>query len=301
MRLRFARIALILGLTAFAIANRCAAQNPDTMMPEASEAKGRQVLADLINGLGGPGYTEVRETQCHGRRAQFGHNQEVSGFVDFTDYKRLPDKDRIEFTAKGRNSFLGALIGIEGLGMMKGGAVITLYDGDRGWVLDKSGISELPITSISDFQEQVKRSVDNLLRFRLKEDGLSIRYGGGGTADLRQVEWVELTDKEGRTFRLAVDHLNHQLVRSVIITTDDETKQRDEDVVIYTNYHLIDSVWTPLQVTREHNGLRTAQIFYDSCRFNPQLPSELFQKSSLQKKATELGVKVDKKQDKDEN
>jgi len=300
--LRFAlRFILIASLFGFAFAMQVGAQNPDTMMPEASEAKGKQILQDLINGLGGPGYLEVKDLQCHGRRAQFGHNQEVSGFVDFTNARRYPDKERIEYTSKGRNSFLGALIGIDGLGMIKGGAIITVFNGDRGWILDRSGVNELPVTSISDFEEANKRNVDNLLRFRLKEDGMSIRYGGGGTVDLKQVDWVELIDKEQRTFRLAVDHSSHLLVRSIVTTTNEETNQRDDDVSIYTNYQLKDSVWTPLQVTREKNGRRTAQTFYDSCTFNPGLPDDVFERSSLEKKSAELGVKKDKKQSKDDN
>ena len=62
-----------------------------------------------------------------------------------------------------------------------------------------------------------------------------------------------------------------------------------------------DSVWTPLQITREKNGRRTTQTFYDSCKFNPGLADELFEKSSLEKKSSELGVKKDKKQSKDDN
>jgi len=51
------------------------------MMPEQSVAKGKQILADLINALGGPGYTEVRESQCQGRRVLFGHNGEPTAIL----------------------------------------------------------------------------------------------------------------------------------------------------------------------------------------------------------------------------
>jgi hypothetical protein len=54
-------------LVAAFFVSRAAAQNPDTMMPEQSEAKGKQILQELINGLGGPGYSEVRESECSGR------------------------------------------------------------------------------------------------------------------------------------------------------------------------------------------------------------------------------------------
>jgi len=72
-------------------------------------------------------------------------------------------------------------------------------------------------------------------------------------------------------------------------------QQFNDDVIIYTNYQLQDSVWTPLQVSREHNGRRTAQIFYNSCKFNPGFPESLFTKDSLKKGGSEASVKKTKK------
>jgi hypothetical protein len=257
------------------------------MMPEDSAAKGKQLLADLINGLGGSGYTEVRESQCEGRRVVFGHNGEPTGNIGFADYRRFPDKDRVEYIAKGHNSALGFLVGIDGLDWSHGGVVITLYNNDRGWTYDKSGVNELPATSISDFQEQVKRNIDNLLRLRLKEPGLMIRYGGGDTVDLKQVDWVDVTDTDDRKFRLAVDKSTHWLVRSSVTTKDQENEMINTDVSIYSNYQLKDNVWTPLQISREHNGRRAAQIFYDSCHYNPGFADNIFDRSSLTKQAAQ--------------
>jgi hypothetical protein len=263
-----------------------AQQNPETMMPEQSEAKARQVITDLINAKGGAGYLEMRESQCHGERAQFGHNEMVTGYIGFTDSREFPDKDRIEYTAKSHNlkSIINVVIGVEGLDLTHGGTIVAVYNGDRGWTLDKSGVSELPVTATAEFQEQTKRNIDNLLRLRLKEPGMTFRYGGAGTADLKEVEWVNITDSEEREFRLAVDRNTHLLVQSVVTTENEETHQRDDDVSRYTNYQLKDTVWTPMQVSREHNGRRAAQFFYDSCRMNPGFPSDYFDPSSLKKK-----------------
>ena len=52
--------------------------------------------------------------------------------------------------------------------------------------------------------EQAKRDINNLLRVRLKEPGMTIRYAGTDVVDLRTVDWVEITDAQERTFRLAV-------------------------------------------------------------------------------------------------
>lgn len=258
------------------------------MMPEQSEAKGKQILHELTNGLGGPGYLEVRESECSGRRALFGHSGDLTGYIDFNDFRQHPDKARIEYIAKRHNTLLLSLVGLDGLDFTHGGMVITLYNGDRGWSYDRSGVNELPAPAVTDFQEAMKRNVDNLLRFRLKEPGLTIRFGGSDTVDLKQVQWVELDDSEGRKYRLAVDHSTHLLVRSVVSTEDPENQQINDDSTIYTNYHLKDGAWTPMQITREHNGRRTAQFFYDNCRYNPGFPQDLFSKDSLKTRGAEL-------------
>jgi len=294
VRVKSVQFAVVILVAGAMFASRASAQNPDTMLPEQSVAKGKQILADLINGLGGPGYTEVRESQCQGRRVLFGHNGEPIGNIEFADYRRFPDKDRTEYIGRGRNTILPFLVGVDGLDFTHGGIVITLYNGDHGWTFDRSGVNELPAASISDFQEQVKRNVDNLLRLRLKEPGMAVRFGGNDTVDLKQVDWVEITDSQERKFRLAVDRSTHLLVRSAVITKDEETQQINEDVSIYSNYQLKDSVWTPLQISREHNGRRSVQIFYETCKYNPGFSGDIFEKSSLSKQAAQALAKKSK-------
>lgn len=288
----FTRLAAVV-LLGGALAAPVSGQRPDTMLPEDSAAKAKQILQELINALGGPGYTQVRGSQCQGQRAQFGHNGEPMGYVAFTEDRQYPDKLRVEYSAKSHNlkSILNTVIGVDGLDLSHGGVIVAVYNGDHGWTLDRSGVSDLPADAVADFQEQVKRNIGNLLRFRLNENGMTIRYGGNDTADRREVEWVELTDSEDRTFRLAVERSTHLLIRSVVITENQETHERDEDVSIYTKYQLKDSVWTPLTVTREHNDRMAAQFFYDTCKYDPGFPSDLFDKSSLQKRGGDGGAK----------
>jgi len=294
VRLTFLKLAAGILAAGALIAPRALAQRADMLMPEQSTAKGKQILSDLINALGGAGYSQVRESQCQGRRALFGHNGALTGYIDFIDFRRFPDTDRTEYIGKGRNTILQSLIGIDGLDFAHGGVVITLFNRDQGWTYDRSGVSEAPATSVTDFQEQVKRNIDNLLRLRLNEDRMSVRFGGSDTVDLKQVDWVELTDREQRTFRLAVDRSTHLLVRGVVITKNEETQEIDEDVAIYTNYQLRDSVWVPLQISRERNGRRTSQYFYDTCKFNPGFPDSLFTRDSLKKGASEELIKKSK-------
>jgi len=296
VRLRLCQCALAGLLAGAALALSAGAQNPDSLMPEQSAAKAKQILSDLVNARGGAGYTQATEGECQGTRAQFGHNGAVLGYVGFTESRRWPDKERLQYSAKSHNlkSILNTVIGVEGLDWSHGGAIVVVYNGDRGWTLDRGGITELPVTSTAEFQEQVKRNIDNVVRVRLKEPGWLYRFGGSDTVDLKEVEWVELTDSEERKFRLAVDRNTRLLVRSVVTTKNEETQERDDDVTIYTNYQLKDTVWTPMQISKDHNGRRTSQFFYDNCRYNPGFPSDYFDKSYLQKKSADAGSKKNK-------
>jgi hypothetical protein len=249
------------------------AQNPDTMLPEQNVAKARQILNQLIDALGGPAYLEVRERECDGRRAQFGHNGELTGFIDFKDFWRYPDKHRTDYSKK-RN-------------------IIDMFNGNEGWTLDRGGVSEEPAGAISDFQKLVQLSPDNLLRNRLKDPNLNITYAGQDIIDMRPVDWVEVTDGQ-RTLRLGIDRTSHLLLHSVVNAINEETQERTQETTIYTNYQRKDGVLVALQISRERDGKRFYQAFYDTCSFNPHLSEDTFTQAALEKRYAEVGNKKDR-------
>jgi hypothetical protein len=267
---------------------RSKAQNPDTLLPEQSAAKAKQILQQLTDALGGPSYLSVRESDCEGRLARFGHNGELIGFTNFKEYWHYPDKSRTDYYKKG--------------------VVINTYNGDQGWTLDRGGVSELPAPAVADFQELTKKDVNNLLRLRVKEPGMVFRYGGQDIVDLKTVDWVEITDPEQRTFRLAVDRSSHLLVRTMIITEDESTRERSTETNIYSNFQPMDGVRTPLQITGDRDGRRISQVFFASCKYNPGFPVDFFSKAALEKRFSEVGgkkykeeKKKEKEQEKDNN
>ncbi len=271
---------------------RASAQAAETMMPEQSAAKAKQVLNQVISAMGGDAYLQTRETDCTGRLAQFEHNGDLSGYTNFRDYWHLPDKNRTEYETKGaKGGLLGVLIGSI---PFKGGTIIELYNGEDGWTMDRGGVSEQSAVNIADFKEQTKRDIDNVLRFRLKEEGMLFRYGGMDLIDMKPVEWVELVDREDRTFRLAVLQSSHLLARTIVITRDETTRERTEEVTAYGNYHMQGQVMAPLQVERKRDGRRLFQAFFDTCSFDQHLPADFFTKASLEKKYSESYSKKDR-------
>jgi hypothetical protein len=263
-------------LIAFLLMNSdTAAQNPDTMMPEASASKSKQLLAQMIEAFGGPAYLQAKQSECSGRMSQFGHNADLTAYVPFKSYWEFPDKNRTDIGKKGN--------------------VIDLYAGYEGWTLDHDGVSPEPAAQVDNFREQLPNNPHYILRYRLKEEGMNFRWAGLDLIDVKPIDWVELTDSKQRVYRIAVTRDTHLMVRFVVLTPTEANSQPDEDLTSYANYHAFDGVQAPLQVWRTHNGRRVFQAFYDTCRYNPNLPANFFTKAGLEERFREVGSRSDKK------
>lgn len=283
MRMRFSRssskgavrIARALLIVLWLMSSRAAAQNPDTMMPEANATKAKELLAQMITAFGGPAYLQAKQSECSGRMSQFGHNADLTAYVPFKSYWEFPDKNRNDIGKKGN--------------------VIDLYAGYEGWTLDHDGVSPEPAAQVDNFREQLPNNPHYILRYRLKEEGMNFRWAGLDLIDLKPIDWVELTDSKQRVYRIAVTRDTHLMVRFIVLTPSEANSQPDEDVTSYANYHVFDGVQAPLQVWRTHNGRRVFQAFYDTCRYNPNLPANFFTKAGLEERFREVGSRSDKK------
>jgi hypothetical protein len=251
------------------------AQNPDNMMPEASATKAKQLLAQMLDAMGGPAYLHVRESQCVGRVSQFGHNNDLTSYLEFKDYWRYPDKNRTDYGKKGN--------------------IIDLFNGKEGWTVDHDGVGEEPADKVDEFQARLLNDPAHLFRYRLKEPGMVYRYGGIDLIDLKPVDWVEISDSEQRTYRIAVARDTHLMVRFTVVIRDAASGQQIEEVTSYANYHMLGGVATPLQVVKTRNGRRMLQAFYDSCTYNSNLPENFFTKAGLEQRFQEVGSRADKK------
>src|SRR6185437_15961743 len=95
----------------------------ETLMPEQSAAKAKQLIQAAIQAQGGNAYLNVRDVTCTAQVSQFDHGGNLSGYDKEIEYLIPPDKERDENLPK-RN-------------------IITVFNGDKGWSLDRGGVSEV--------------------------------------------------------------------------------------------------------------------------------------------------------------
>ena len=277
MRITSRKIGFAIFLTGISLAGtfRAAAQEQDqdtnVLMPDQSAAKAKQLLQQAIETLGGNAYLNVKDVTCTGRLSQFGHSGELNGYETFIDYSKPPDKDRTENLPK-RN-------------------LIDVFNGDKGWVLDRGGVSDAPETTLAKVIDDQKKDIDNILRHRLNDKDIIFRYAGPDLVDLKEVDWVELVDKDNRTIRIAIAKATHLPVRKIVTTRDPNTRLRTEEVEYYSLFHPIDGVMTPFQITRDRNNIKVYQAFFDKCDYNTNIPDSFFTKESLEERWQKVGKK----------
>ena len=283
-------VVLVFGLAA-ALEKSAKAQPGQELMPEQSAAKAKAVLQQVITKLGGSAYLNVHDSDCEGRVAQFGSSGDLSGFTPFRDLWILPAKERVEYIAKGEHTVLAFLLGADDLSISHGGVLVTVSDGDHGWMLDKAGVTEQPEDVTKAFAEQVKSGMNNMLRSRMNEEGVELRYAGTDLADLKEVEWIEFSDRDHRALRLAVEKSTHLPLRWVIEKRDPDTRVRTEIATSYTQFVSVDGVLTPLSITRSQNDRRVSQTYLTGCKYNSNLSPELFTRAALEQEASEVTKK----------
>jgi hypothetical protein len=262
-------------------APRAAAQDDEILMPDQSAAKAKQIMQQAVEALGGQAYLNVRDVTCTGNIGQFDHSGAVTGFGKFIDYSIPPEKERQENLPK-RN-------------------IIEIYNGNKGWVLDRGGVSDAPARDLAEFQADNRNDIDNILRHRIHEPGMIFRYAGPDIVELKQVDWVELIDSENRTIRIAFDRLTHLPIREVAETRDPKTQLASMETDFFSDYHPIGGIETPFQLERDRNGMKIFQAFFAMCEYNTNLPDSLFTEESLQDRWAKVGKKERKKEEKEKD
>jgi len=260
-------------------------QDTAVLAPDASAAKARQLIDRCIQVLGGPAYLGVKDVTRSGRYTAFEHSGAARGTLKITDIVKLPDKERIEYNFKmyyGVDAPIPLLVVDIPYPLSKTRSSFEVHNGDSGWVLGSGGVVDLPADSLAHLREKRKKDLNLLFRQRINEPGLVLRYSGQDVVDLKLVDWVEISDEDRFTTRIAFDHSTHLPLRAIFLYRDPETGDRVEDHDYFSNYRPIQGVMTPMQITHEHNGYQASQLFYEDVKYNTGVSDEMFTREGLE-------------------
>lgn len=232
-----------------------AAPNSSTPV-DPGAVKARQLLAQMIQALGGDAYLHFADVQQEGRTNGFYHGQPTGGTAPFWRFYKFPDKERVELT-KQRDW-------------------IVIHNGGRGTETTFHGTRPEDDETNREYVLRDQYSMENVLRNWLNAPGTTFFYDGTGFTDNHQVENITVANADNRQETFSIDIYNHLPARKSFTVRDPKYKDKDTYSDIYSEYRLMQGVQTPLVVTRVKNDEMIAQRFMTKVVYNQGLPDSLF-------------------------
>ena len=153
----------------------------------------------------------------------------------------------------------------------------VLFTENEGWQISFRGARAMPPDMIGRFQDSTLRNIFYILRQRLGEKELILEFQSTETVDNQPVEIVDITDADNRTVSVAFHRSTHLPVRQVYFRRNPATKQRTEEVTLYSKFRDVGGgVQWPFNILRERDGEKIFEIFSESVTINQSLTDQLF-------------------------
>lgn len=220
-----------------------------------SEERARQILRKTVEALGGEAYLTVRNIVRKGKFYQFRRDV-LQGSNEFRTLAEPPWKRRVEFGKKAR--------------------IVVINDGEQGWKIEYKNVKIQTEEELRNFRIDMKHDLDHILRFRLGEKDLKVRYLGKSRTHLEQLDGVQLMDASGDKVRIFVDSHTFLPVRMEYESPPRGKRWATEDEKFFHNYHEIDGVKVPFTVILNSNGYKAMETQLSSAQINADLSGSLF-------------------------
>jgi hypothetical protein len=233
-----------------------------------SEIRGGKIIQDAVAALGGNNFLTMEDRIESGRAYSF-YRENISGFSIAKIYTRYitvaAGKTGVDVGERERQSF------------GKDEDVSVLFTENGGWELTWKGAKELDKDRINRWRDTTLRSIFYILRVRLKEPGMVFESRGADVFQNQPVDIVEITDADDRVVTVYFNQDTKLPIRQVYKHYNSQTKERDEEVTLYSRYRDAgQGVQWPHQIRRERNGEKVYEIYAETVVINKDLTDNLF-------------------------
>jgi hypothetical protein len=234
---------------------------------ETSEQRGKRIVDECLQALGGDRYVNMQNRVESGRVYSF-YRESLTGLSIAKIYTRYDASviDTAHQIAQQERDNFGKK---EDYG--------TLFTGKEAWDITYRGARPLPADRFARYSETTLRDIFYIIRERLHEPGWIFESKGTDVIENSAVEIVDLTDRDNRTTTVYFDHLTKLPVRQVFYRRDPVTKEKTEEVTHFTKYRETGGIQWPFAVERDRNGEKVYEIFSTTVEVNdPKISADLF-------------------------
>jgi hypothetical protein len=237
------------------------AQFAATAAKDPSVQKAKQILDDMIRGLGGDAYLNIRTMTMEGRSYSFWQGKPSGLGVVFWRFWEWPDKDRVELT-KQRD-------------------VVELNIGDKGYEVTYKGTATQDPKQLDDYLRRRDHSLETVIRKWLPAPGTIILYAGSAIVEQTLTDEVTVFNADNDSVTLSIDPHTHLPVRKIYSYRDPVDRLKDDDAELFSNYRMVQGINTPYSAVRMQNGEMRSQRFINNVSYNTELAPTLFETKGI--------------------
>lgn len=242
---------------------------------QTAQERGKRIVDETLTALGGERFLAMRDRVETGRAYSFYHDQlrGLSIARIYTRYLSRPEPPQPDFLGvRERQSF----------GKKEQSAVLFTEDG-KGWQLTFRGARPVAADLLTRFRNTTQQNFFYILRQRLGEPGLMFDGRGSEVWSNNPVDVVDITDAANRVVTVYIHKSTRLPVRQIFFRRDPQTKERIEEVTVFSKYREVGGVQWPHVIQRERNGEKIFEMYTDSVTIDQGLTDDLFSLPSTMK------------------
>jgi hypothetical protein len=256
MLLRTACFVLALSLGALAQAPSSAPPPGAPSGDHSTADKGKALLDQMIQALGGKAYLETRNSTQAGRTYNLFHGEANGPGVLFWRMVEFPDRERIEVT-KQRD-------------------IAYVYTGEQGFEITFKGTATLDQKVMTEYLRRRDHSLENVLRAWLKQPGVAVLYEGTAVAANKSADQISIINAQNDAVTLYIDTETHLPIKKSYSWRDPADRLRNTEDEVYDAYRPTQGIMTPYSLTRFYNGEMVNQRFLNTVTYNDTIDPSKF-------------------------
>ena len=216
----------------------------------ASLAKGKEILDQVIKASGGKeAFKSITNSVIKTETSASTPQGEFQ--ISMITFHIFPDKIRQEMS-------------------MPFGTIVTVFDGEKGWIVSPQGIQDLPESQLREVKSELFRG-----RFHLfLADDLRVQFMGEESVDNKKVGVILISDPAGNQVKMYVDQKTYLPLKESYHGTTMMGPATVEQ--IFSDYREVSGVRVPFSIKSFANEQKMAETKILEINFNTQIDPELF-------------------------
>jgi zinc protease len=215
-----------------------------------SLTKGREILDQVIKAMGGKdAFKSIASSVTKTETSVSTPQGEFK--ISSTSYHLFPDKIRQEMS-------------------MPFGTIVTVFDGEKGWVVSPQGTQDLPESQLKEVRSELFRGHFHLF---LVED-MKVQFVGEDSVEGKKVDIILISDPAGNQLKMYVDQMTHLPLKESYQGTTMMGPGNVEEIL--SDYQAVSGVKVPFSIQSFANGQKMAETKILELNFNTQIDPELF-------------------------